>query len=121
MTARTGPTNTQLVALIQELKKHSIVESAPIWKRLASDLERPTRIRRAVNLSRISRNAKENEVVVVPGKVLGSGDVDKKMTVAAFAFSSSAIEKLKENKCEMINLTDLMKKYPKGKGVRILG
>ncbi|RME78238.1 50S ribosomal protein L18e [Candidatus Woesearchaeota archaeon] len=118
---RTGPTNTQLIALIAELKKQSQVEEAPIWKRLANDLERPTRIRRAVNLSRINRYAKENEVVVIPGKVLGSGFLDKQLTVAAYTFSQSALEKLKKNNCTVLTLPELMKKHPKGRGVRIVG
>ena len=56
----TGPTNVHLQTLICELKKCSIVNSADIWKRIATDLEKPTRSRRIVNLSRISRFTKEN-------------------------------------------------------------
>lgn len=118
---RTGPTNPHLQALIIALKTQSIVEKAPIWKRIAIDLERPTRQRRAVNLSRISRYAQENEVIIVPGKVLGSGVVEKKITLAAFDFSDGAKEKLLEQKCTLVEIADLMKKYPKGQGVRILG
>ena len=58
---RTGPTNPLLQDLIGELKKRSNEQSVNLWKRIASDLERPTRNRRAVNLSRINRNTKENE------------------------------------------------------------
>jgi len=116
---RTGPMNTELQALITELKSQA--KDAPLWARLAKDLERPSRIRRVVNLNRISRYAGDNSVVVVPGKVLGSGIVDKKITIAAFTFSSQAIEKLKQNNCTVMTLQELMKKHPKGQGVQIIG
>ena len=90
----TGPSNQQLKTLIQELKKKAIIDSSPFWKRIAVDLERPTRNRRAVNLSRLNRFTKENETVIVPGKVLASGDMNHKITVVAYAFSDGAMEKL---------------------------
>ena len=52
---RTGPTNIILLKLVAELKKRSNEQEAEIWRRVANDLERPTRQRRVVNLSSISR------------------------------------------------------------------
>ena len=52
------------IELITELKKTSIEQDVKIWKRIASDLERPTKQRRAVNLSRIDRYSKSNLVLV---------------------------------------------------------
>ena len=121
MVRRTGPSNPHLRNLIADLKKKAIVDSAPLWKRLAVDLERPSRNRRAVNLSRLNRFVKENEIAVVPGKVLGSGLVDHKMTVVAFAFSDGAVEKLKKQNCSMFSLSEFMEKKPKISDVRIIG
>ena len=121
MVKRTGQSNPHLKNLIAELKKKSIEDSCGIWKRLAVDLERPTRNRRAVNLSRINRFTKDNELIVVPGKVLGSGVINHKVTVAAFAFSDSAVEKLKKNNCDVISIKDLMDKKPKTSDIRIIG
>jgi large subunit ribosomal protein L18e len=121
MAKRTGASNPHLRKLVAELKKKAIVDSAPLWKRLATDLERPSRNRRAVNLSRLNRFTKENETVVVPGKVLGSGVVDHKMTVVAFAFSDGAVEKLKKQNCSMLSLSEFMDKNPKTSDVRIIG
>ncbi len=118
---RTGPSNQNLRRLILELKKKAIVDSSQFWKRLASDLERPSRQRRVVNLSRINRFTGENEFVVVPGKVLASGVIDHKVTVAAFAFSEGAIEKLKKQNCTVLTIEELMKNNPKTSEVRILG
>ncbi|NQU79246.1 50S ribosomal protein L18e [Candidatus Woesearchaeota archaeon] len=121
MAKKTGPSNPHLLKLIAELKRKSIEESSGVWKRLASDLERSTRIRRVVNLSRINRFTNDKETVVVPGKVLGSGLLDHKVDVAAFAFSESAIEKLKKNNCDVMSIQDLMKKGVKTSDIRIIG
>ena len=117
---RTGPTNDYLRKLIEELRKQSYEQDAIIWKRIASDLARPTRKRRIVNLYKINKNTKENEMVVVPGKVLGIGEIDHKLTIAAWTFSNSAIDKI--NKVgKAITIKELIKENPKGKGIRIIG
>lgn len=113
--------NIYLQQLVEELKKASSVNKADVWKRVASDLEKPTRQRRIVNLSKISRYSDENEVIIVPGKVLGSGELDKKLTIAAYQFSDQAIEKIKEAKGQIIKITELIKKNPKGNKIKIIG
>jgi large subunit ribosomal protein L18e len=113
--------NIQTQGLVQELKKKSIEEKVAIWKRIATDLEKPTRQRRIVNLFSLDKNAKDNEVVVVPGKVLGTGNISKKITVAAYTISKSAEEKLKSSGSSTMSIYELLEKNPKGKNVRILG
>ncbi|MBU1201818.1 MAG: 50S ribosomal protein L18e [Nanoarchaeota archaeon] len=110
----------QLTQLVSELKKNSIVNNVKIWKRVATDLEKPTRNKRIVNLYKIDKYAKPDETIVVPGKVLGTGDITKKVVVAAYVFSDSAYEKIKA-KGEAISIQELLKRNPKGKKVRILG
>ena len=95
--------NQQLQTLIFELKRKSVDEKVTIWKRIADDLERPTRIRRVVNLSKISKYINDDEIALVPGKVLGGGDLEKKVTVAAFTFSKQEIDKIREVGQEGIN------------------
>lgn len=114
-------TNTQLSNLIQELKKQGSLQDANIWKRIAADLEKPTRSRKAVNLGKINFLTKENEIVVVPGKVLGNGELNHKVTIAALSFSAQAEEKIRQSKSEMFSLAEIIKSNPKGKNVRILG
>lgn len=118
---RTGPTNIVLVKLVAELKKRSNEQEAGIWGRVADDLERPTRQRRVVNLSSISRYTKENEVIIVPGKVLGSGDLQHKVTISAFSFSDGAKEKIEKAGAKIVPLLELSKVNPSGKGIRIIG
>ena len=118
---RTGPTNPLLRDLIGELKKRSNEQEVNLWKRIALDLEKPTRQRRAVNLSRINRHTKENEVVVVPGKVLGSGMLNHKLTISAYQFSEQAKDKLEKSGAQIVSLLELSKEKPDGKNIRIIG
>ena len=114
------PTNPVLQGLIQELKKKANEHKASIWKRIAEDLSKSSRQRRIINLYKINKYTKENETVIVPGKVLSVGDLDHNVTVAAFDFSGSASEKI--NKVgKAISINELIPEDPKGKRIRILG
>ena len=121
MVKKTGPTNIVLQNLINELKKRSLEQKVSLWKRIALDLERSTRQRRIVNLSKIGRFAKDNETVIVAGKVLGSGELNAKLTVAAFQFSEGAREKLEKHGAKAVSLMELSKESPAGKRIRIIG
>ncbi len=117
MARRTGPTNVQLQNLIQQLE----TQESKLWKRIAKDLSKPSRNRRVVNLYKINKYAREGETIVVPGKVLSVGDLDKKVNVAAFTFSTEAKEKILRHKGTVLSIQDLLKQNPEGKQVRILG
>jgi large subunit ribosomal protein L18e len=113
---RTGPTNPELAKLIVELKIASIKNESKIWKRVATELEKPTRQRRHVNLQDINKNSNDGETVLIPGKVLATGELTKQIKVAAWQFSASATEKLKDT----ISISQLMKDNPKGSKIRLL-
>ncbi len=121
MAMRTGPENPIMKSLIVELLSKASQDNVPLWRRVALDLEKPTRQRRIVNLSRINRYAEENETVVVPGKVLGDGILDHKVTIAAFSFSQNALDKISKVNAKAISIQELMKADIKGKRVRIIG
>ena len=121
MAKRTGPTNEHLQNLIRDLRKQSSEQKVGIWKRIAQDLEKPTRQRRAVNLYSLNLNTKDNETIIVPGKVLGTGEIDKSITVAAFSFSENAKQRIQSAKGKCITIHELLKNNPKGKDVRIMG
>ncbi|MGB9675352.1 MAG: 50S ribosomal protein L18e [Candidatus Nanoarchaeia archaeon] len=114
---RTGPTNPNLQKLIINLKS----QKAKIWKRVARELERPTRERREVNLSRLEHFANEKDIVLVPGKVLGGGILTKSLQVAALTFSKTAKDKILNAKGKVMSITELMEKNPKGTGIKLLG
>lgn len=118
---RTGPTNIVLNGLITELKKRSTEQSVGLWKRIALDLEKPSRQRRVVNLSRINRYTSENDIIIVPGKVLGSGDLNHRLTISAYQFSEQAKDKLEKAGAKIMTLLDLSKEKPNGKKIKIVG
>ncbi|MEM0283881.1 MAG: 50S ribosomal protein L18e [Sulfolobales archaeon] len=117
---RTGPTNIMLRRIISDLRRYANKYKAPVWDAVAEYLERSSRKRVAVNISRISRYAKENEIVVVPGKVLASGSLKKKITIAAYSYSAKALEKIRSSGGRAITIRDLLKENPEGRGVRII-
>lgn len=121
MVKRTGPTNASTQMLAQELRKESSTQKADIWKRIADEIEKPTRQRREVNLSKINRFTKPQETIIVPGKVLGSGMLAHSITIAALNFSEQSKQKIQEAKGKILTITELLKQNPKGKNVRILG
>ena len=110
-------TNPRLISLIRELKKLSNKEKAKIWKATAKNLERPTRKMREVNVWKINKFTKDNDTIIVPGKVLGYGELDHKVNVAAYQFSEGAKAKISNN----MLIEELMLKNPKGSKVRIIG
>jgi len=114
-------TNPQLIELIRFLKKQSREQKAPIWKAIAEKLAVSKRRRIAVNISRINRYTEKNETVVVPGKVLGVGELNHPVTVAAFAFSETAKQKIKKARGKCLTIPELVKKNPKGSNVKIIG
>ena len=118
---RTGPSNIHMRELIAHLRKESTSQKAGLWSRIAEDLELPTRKRRIVNLSRLSRFTKANETVIVPGKVLGSGVLEHGLVIAALSFSEGAKERIEQAKGKCITIAELLKQNPKGKDVRIIG
>ncbi len=116
----TGPTNRQLRILARFLRKAAVANSANIWKVVAEYIERPRRQRVVVNVGKLNRVAGDGDVVVVPGKLLGGGKLSKKVVVAAVNVSPKATQKVLEAGGEVLTLPELVKKFPKGSGVKIV-
>lgn len=110
-------TNNTLSDLIKEIKETAHKENSNFWKRIAKELEKSTRRQREVNISRINKYTKDKETIIVPGKVLGEGDLDHNLTIAALKFTEPAKKKLKN----ILTIKELLKKDPKGKNIRIIG
>jgi len=118
---RTEITNPDLLRLIRFLRKKSRENEAAIWRRIAEMLSKPKRRRIAVNVSRINQYSKENDEVVVPGKVLGAGVINHPVKVAAFAFSEKARSKIIKAKGKCLTIPELAEMNPKGSNVKIIG
>ena len=114
-------TNPTLQELIHDLKKKSWDVKAPIWRDIAIRFEKPSRNWSEVNITHLARNVKSNETIIIPGKLLGNGDITFPVTVAAFSASSAARTKISSAGGKLITIRELMTQNPKGKGVRIIG
>jgi large subunit ribosomal protein L18e len=94
---------------------------APIWRALERELLRPRKNRREVNISVLADKTDDGQIVVVPGKVLGSGEIGHKLTVCAVTISVSAAKKITSSGGKLVSLSRLIELYPDGKGVRVIG
>ena len=115
MDAKADPTNPILVETIELLQQ----QDAAVYREAAENLGKVNRDRPEVNISDIDRVAEDGETVIVPGKVLGSGYLDKEVTVAAFKASKSAKQKIKDEG-EFMFIQDLVEEKPEGSNVRLV-
>jgi large subunit ribosomal protein L18e len=112
-------TNPRLSSLIADLKSAARNSGGDVWSDVAERLEKPRRTHAEVNLGRIERYAQEEETVVVPGKVLGSGTLRKDVTVAAVDFSGTAETKI-EQVGDTMKLEQALEDNPEGANVRVI-
>ena len=105
--------NPELLETIMTAKK------LEAWRKVGDILAYPRRKAVMINLSEIDRESKEGDTLVIPGKVLGEGSINKKIVIVAFAFSKDAEKKLKEKKCGIVSIKEEMKKNPKAQGIKL--
>ncbi|HTS33582.1 MAG TPA: 50S ribosomal protein L18e [Thermoplasmata archaeon] len=113
--------NPELVRVIRELRAAARSHDAPLWASVADGLERARHPSRPVSIGHLERIASSEETVVVPGKVLSDGSLSKRLTVAAFAYSTEARAKIHAAGGTALSLHDLLKAKPDGAGVRLVG
>lgn len=111
-TQKKGSTN--LVETIQIAKKNSS------WGDIARILSGPRRKRKELNLDELNKQIEGDKILVIPGKVLSQGELDKKVKISAFNFSEKAKQKLKEAKIEFNYIIDEIKKNPSGIKIKII-
>ena len=107
-------TNPELVNTIIEAKKKKN------WLVVAAVISSPRIKKINMNLNQINDEAKEGENVIVPGKVLSQGEINKKIKVVALGFSEMAKEKILKAKGETLTILEEIKKNPDAKNVRFL-
>ena len=120
MVKRTGPTNPILKKLIEDLKKKAFDTKSDFLKDISEKLNKTRRQRIEVNIAHIERYANKDEIVVVPGVVLGYGELSKPLTISAWKFSKQAREKIEKIKGKALTIEELVEKNPKGTNVKIL-
>jgi large subunit ribosomal protein L18e len=121
MTSKTGigkrvkrKTHPEIVTTLISAK------NASPWRTIAQRLSGSRRNYPSVNLEFIEHHSKEGDTIVVPGKVLGSGALHKKVRICAMSFSESARVKVKQAKAELVHLSEEIKKNPKAEGIKVL-
>jgi len=106
--------NPELVETILNAKKNEK------WVKIAGILASPRRNKVIANLDEIDKASKEGDTILIPGKILGKGDVSKKLRIVALSFSEEARKKLKDKKCEIVTIREEIKINPKAQGVKTL-
>lgn len=94
---------------------------APLWRAVEEYLEKSRSNRPEVNLRDLEAHTVEGALVVVPGKVLGAGQLSHRVIVGALAYSRSAAAKIKAAGGEALSLEEFVEKYKGSKGVVLLG
>ena len=113
--------NQVVLHMVKDLKQASKKNEAPIWSKLADLALKPSSSKRTVNLTRINKITKENDVLFVPGKILGTGNLSHKLTLSSFSISTTAANKIIQTGGSIMTYSDMIKKFPTGKGVIIFG
>lgn len=112
--------HTLLKDLIVKMENRGRDENKPFWQALAKKLNRPRRKAYEVNVFSLQKHAGK-ETVVVPGYVIGTGDISKPVTVAALKFSATADEKIKKAGGKTLGIEDFFESKPSLKAVKIMG
>ena len=115
--ARTGPTNPHTQALITFLNKS---DQPAIYRRLSEMINFAERKRRVINVDQLDKLVKDGDVVVFPAKVLGSGNITKKITIGALSFSAEAKRKITSAGGKVMTVAELWETHPKGTNVHLL-
>lgn len=103
------------------LRKAFKNNKAKIWKALEKEFQKSRSNRRLVNIQKLNKVTNNGDTIIIPGKVLGNGTLEHKLTICAHSFSESALNKLNASGTEVISLRSLINRHPDGKGVKIIG
>ncbi len=112
-----GKKNPELIKLIKNLSE----KEEEIWKDVAERLSKTRKNMAEVNVEKINRFAKNGEDIIVPGKVLGYGKLEKKVRVAAFKFSKEAKRKIESSGGKCLKIEEFIESNPKGSKAKLLG
>ncbi len=112
--------NHRIRKLINLLKKAARENEAPIWRDVAKKLESSSANYSEINLSKINRHTSKGDKVLVPGKVLGAGRIEKSIIVGAIGFTKSAESKISNSDGDTFSIEEFIEKNPSGKNVKIL-
>tara|TARA_B100000029_G_scaffold496337_1_gene562547 strand:- start:81 stop:428 length:348 start_codon:yes stop_codon:yes gene_type:complete len=102
------------------LKKASRENDAPIWAKVANYVEKSRSNQKIVNLKKIDESTEDGNAIIITGKILGTGNISHKVSVSSFSISNSAAQKIKQSGGEVLKMSEMIEKFPTGKGVKII-
>ncbi len=103
------------------LKRASKASGARIWLDASKHLSKSVSRKPEVNVGKISRLTGKDDVVLIPGKVLGGGGVSHRVIVGAYSFTRSAAEKITAAGGDALTMSEFLKRYSSGKDVKLIG
>ena len=109
------------VNTLKILKKASKENDAPLWAKVADYVQKSRSNQKNVNLTKIDENTEDGNAIIITGKVLGTGNISHKISVSSFSISNSAAKKIKDSRGEILKFSEMIEKFPTGKGVKIIG
>ena len=107
-------TNPILVETISTARKHKN------WFPIAHIISGSNKDYSAINLSDLDSKTKAGDTIIITGKLLGSGNLTKKIRICALSASKDALDKLKHSKSEFVTILEEIKKNPKAEGVKLI-
>jgi large subunit ribosomal protein L18e len=111
--------NKLLRSAIVLLERKGRSTKSAIWMEAARLLASGNVTWPEVNIARLARLG-DASAVFVPGKVLGTGNLERKLSVGAFSFSASARSKIEQAGGKALSVEEFVKKYPEGSGVALV-
>jgi large subunit ribosomal protein L18e len=79
-----------------------------LWRRVLKLSEVPARSRKSVNLYKINKYSVAGDNIIVPGKVLGEGMMDHKISITAMEYSAKALSNLRASQCKVRKLDEIL-------------
>ena len=119
-------TKTKIGKQIERKSNRELIETILVakkkekWLKVAGILSGPRRKAIRLNLGDINKNSKDGETIIIPGKVLSQGEIDKKIKIVAQSFSEKAKEKLEKGKIPVLSIIEEIKKNPGMEKCRML-
>lgn len=111
--------NPRVLGLVNDLYAKSEGSKTGIWHNLATRLGKSARSWASINVGRLNRVTKKGETIVVPGKVLGAGNLDHPLTLYSFNCSERACDIIKKAGGTCKPVEELLE-VKTVKGIRIL-
>jgi large subunit ribosomal protein L18e len=105
-------TNKNLAGAITLIKKKN--------PEFAKYLAMPVKKWAELNLDQIDKFTEDGESIFIPGKVLSSGELTKKLKIVAWNASEKAKEKMKILKTDFVEIMEEIKKNPELKNLRLI-